>query len=156
MSKTKQSTKKVEELPPPTDPNTVINMNMLRYMESIQQINRKNNDIKDKLFTGKTLKCVNNSSIRNENYYMLDKYNLPIRKANQDSKKTAFGWKYNEKHEPINIHINDILLQTESEDIQRVTLQQLKSQFPTLFKPPRGIIFKIYNSEFPDYDIEDL
>ena len=86
----------------------------------------------------------------------LDKYNLPIRKNFQDSRKSAFGWKYNSNQEPINIHINDILLQTESQDILKITLQQLKTQFPTLFKPPRGIIYKIYSTEFPDINIDEL
>lgn len=137
------------------DPTTRINTNMLQYMDSILKINKANNEIKDDLFTGKVLKCVN-SSIRNGNYYMLDKYGLPIRKNFQDSKKTAFGWKYNSNKEPINIHINDILLQTESQAIQTVTLQQLKTQFPTLFKPPRGIIYKIYAAEYPNISVEDL
>ena len=137
------------------DPETKINTDMLEYMDSILKINKANNEIKDELFTGKVLKYVN-SSIRNGNYYMLDKYGLPIRKNFQDSKKSAFGWRYNANQEPINIHINDILLQTESQDIQKVTLQQLKTQFPALFKPPRGTIYKIYASEFPDMSIDDL
>lgn len=137
------------------DPETIINPAMLSYMSSILKINASNNEYKDNLFTGKTLACVN-STIRNNNFYMLDKYNLPIRKNNQDSKKTAFGWRFNESNEPVNIHISDILIQTNSPDIQKITLQQLKQQFPTLFKPPRGIIFKIYNSEFPDMKIDEL
>ena len=137
------------------DPNTIINQNMLHYMDSILKINKNNNDIKDEIFTNKTLKCVN-SSIRNGNYFLLDKYGLPIRKQFQDSKKTAFGWRYNEDMEPINIHINDILLKTESVDIQRTTLQQLKTQCPALFKAPRGTIYKIYASEFPKINLEQL
>ena len=137
------------------DPETKINKNMLDYMNHILRINKTNNEIKDELFTGKTLKCVN-SSIRNNNFYTLDKYNLPIRKNCQDSKKTAFGWRYNDQQEPINIHISEILLQTNSPDIQKITLQQLKQQFGSLFKSPRGIIYKIYNSEFPDMDIENI
>ena len=137
------------------DPNTIINQNMLNYMHSILKINNNNNKIKDEIFTNKTLKCVN-SSIRNGNFYILDKYGLPIRKNFQDSKKTAFGWKYNNEQEPINIHIDDILLKTESKDIQRLTLQQLKIQFASLFKSPRGIIYKIYSNEFPDIDLENL
>ena len=137
------------------DPNTILNEPMIDYMDSILKINKNNNIIKDELFTGETLECVN-SSIRNGNFYMLDKYGLPIRKNFQDSRKSAFGWKYNANQEPINIHINDILLQTESDDIQIITLQQLKTQFPTLFKPPRGIIYKIYSTEYPNINIDAL
>jgi len=139
------------------DPNTKINSNMLEYMNHILKINKTNNEIKDEIFTGKNLKCVNNG-IRNNNYYTLDKYNLPIRKNCQDSKKTAFGWRYNENQEPVNIHIDNILLQTESKDILKITLQQLKQQssFANLFKPPRGIIYKIYSTEFPEMDIENI
>ena len=138
-----------------TDPNTILNESMIEYMDSILKINKTNNIIKDELFTGDVLDCVN-SSIRNGNYYMLDKYGLPIRKNFQDSRKSAFGWKYNSEQQPINIHINDILLQTESDDIQIITLQQLKTQFPSLFKAPRGIIYKIYSTEFPEINIDAL
>ena len=136
----------------PKDSDSIINEQMKTYMKTIIKINDKNNNYKDNLFSGNTLKCVN-STIRNENYYMLDKYGLIIRKNSQDSKKTAFGWKYNEQHEPINIHIPDLLLSTNSPDIQKITLQQLKQQFPNVFKSPRGIAYKIYTNEFPDYDI---
>ena len=139
------------------DPDTKININMLHYMNHILKINKTNNEMKDEIFTGKDLKCVN-SSIRNNNFYTFDKYKLPIRKSCQDSKKTAFGWRYNENQEPINIHIDNILLQTESKDIQKITLQQLKQQpaFANLFKPPRGIIYKIYSSEMPELNIENI
>lgn len=139
------------------DKETKINVDMLNYMNHILKINKTNNEIKDEIFTGRNLKCVN-GSIRNNNYYTLDKYNLPIRKNCQDSKKTAFGWRYNENQEPINIHIDNILLQTESKDILKITLQQLKQQpsFANLFKPPRGIIYKIYSNEFPDLMIESI
>ena len=139
------------------DKDTKINLEMLGYMKRILKINKNNNVLKDELFTGENLKCVNNT-IRNQNYYTLDKYNLPIRKNCQDSKKTAFGWRYNENQEPINIHIDSILLQTESKDITKITLQQLKQQstFANLFKPPRGTIYRIYSNEFPEMNIENI
>ena len=137
------------------DKDSIINEQMKSYMKTIIKINNKNNDYKNNLFSGDTLECVN-STIRNDNFYMLDKYGLVIRKNSQDSKKTAFGWKYNEQHEPIDIHISDLLLQTNSPDIQKITLQQLKQQFPNVFKSPRGIVYKVYINEFPDYNINEM
>ena len=137
------------------DPNTIINHSMESYMASILKINASNNEYKDQLFTGKTLSYVN-SSIRNNNYYMLDKYGLPIRKNAQDSKKTAFGWKYDSSQDPVNIHIDDLLLATNSSEIQSLTLQRLKQSFPNLFKPPRGVIYKIYINEFPDVNLDTI
>ena len=139
----------------PLDPNTIINDPMASYMKSILKINASNNEYKDSIFTKDALECVN-SSVHNSNYYILDRYGLPIRKNSQDSKKTAFGWRYDSNNEPLNIHIPEILLQTESPDIQTLTLQQLKQSFPTLFKPPRGIIYKIYATIYPDFKLEDL
>ena len=138
-----------------SDPNTIINNSMKKYMSKILKINASNNEYKDSLFTGKTLSYIN-SSVRNSNFYMLDKYGLPIRKTAQDSKKTAFGWRFNEDNEPINIHISDLLLATNSSDIQMITLQQLKQSFPSLFKKPRGIIAKIYDKEFPKINLDQL
>ena len=97
-----------------------------------------------------------NKSVRNCNYYMLDKFGLVIRKNFQDSKKTAFGWRYDTDNQPINIHINDILLQTNSSQIRDITLQQLKNQFPSLFKPPRGTIYRVYSVVFPEIDLDKL
>ena len=86
---------------------------------------------------------------------MLDKYGLPIRKNSQDDNKKVYGWRYDELHDPINIHISSILLQTHSPDIQRITLQQLKTRFPKDFQP-KGIVWRIFKSEFPTIDIENV
>ena len=139
----------------PKDPQTIINEPMAAYMSSILQINASNNEYKNSLFTKEALECVN-SSVHNSNYYILDRYGLPIRKNCQDSKKTAFGWRYDSNNEPLNIHIPDILLQTDSENIQTLTLQQLKQSFPNLFTPPRGIIYKIYSTKYPDFNLANL
>ena len=90
----------------PTDPGTVINEPMAAYMTTILKINASNNKYKDSIFTKESLECVN-SLVHNSNYYILDRYGLPIRKNCQDSKKTAFGWHYDSNNEPLNIHIPD-------------------------------------------------
>lgn len=133
----------------------VINKDMLAYMEKISESKKITDDIKNELFDPNELKIVNDS-VHNGNFYMLDKYGLVIRKNFQNSKKTAFGWKYNEDNQPINIHIGDLLLRTNSESIREITLQQLKHQYPNLFKPPRGIIYKIYSNIFPEINLENL
>ena len=132
-----------------------INQDMLNYMIKISQSKVITDERKNELFDPNKLAFIN-KSVRNGNYYMVDKYGLPIRKNFQDSKKTAFGWKYNSNNEPINIHIGDILLQTNSDQIQEITLQQLKNQYPNLFKPPRGTIYKIYSTLYPEIDLETL
>ena len=133
----------------------IINQDMLNYMIKISQSKVITDERKNELFDPNKLAFIN-KSVRNDNYYMVDKYGLPIRKNFQDSKKTAFGWKYNSNNEPINIHIGDILLQTNSDQIREITLQQLKNQYPNLFKPPRGTIYKIYSTLYPEIDLETL
>ena len=135
--------------------NLIINKEMLAYMKKISESKIITDKIKNELFDPDELKIVNDS-IHNGNFYMLDKYGLVIRKNFQNSKKTAFGWKYNENNEPINIHIGEILLQTNSDQIREITLQQLKHQYPNLFKPPRGMIYKIYSNMFPEINLEKL
>ena len=132
----------------------VINQEMKDYMQKLAENKIKSDQFKDELFNPNELKIVN-SSVHNGNHYMLDKYGLVIRKKFQNSKKTAFGWRYY-NDEPINIHISDLLLQTNSSDIQVITLQQIKHQFPNVFNPPRGIIYKIYSNIFPEIDLNSL
>ena len=133
----------------------IINQDMLEYMLKLSKCKIVTDEHKDELFNPERLEFMN-KSVRNGNYYMIDKYGLLIRKNFQDSKKTAFGWKYNDQNEPINIHINDILLQTNSNQIREITLQQLKNQYPNLFKPPRGTIYKVYSVLYPEINLEEL
>lgn len=127
----------------------VINKDILAYMQKVLESKVKTDKIKNDLFDPNELKFINDS-VHNGNYYMLDKYGFVIRKNFQNYKKSAFGWRYNDNNEPINIHIKDILLQTNSEQIKEITLQHLKHQFPNLFKPPRGTLYKIYSNISPD------
>lgn len=133
----------------------IINKEMLSYMQKIFKSKVITDKIKNELFDPNELKIVNDS-VHNGNFYMLDKYGLVIRKNFQNSKKNAFGWKYNDDNEPVNIHIGELLLQTNSNQIREITLQQLKHQYPNLFKPPRGVIYKIYSKLFPEIDLEKI
>lgn len=135
--------------------NIKINQNMLAYMQSIKKLNTANHEIKNEIFVADNLPYLN-SSIRGNNFYMLDKYGLPIRKKEQNNIKPAFGWKYDDNHDPINIHINPILIKTNSPDIQIITLKYLKEHYPNQFKSSRGIIYKICQREFPDIDLSTL
>lgn len=132
-----------------------INHDMLKYMQKISESKIITDERKNELFEPTKLEFIN-KSVRNGNYYMVDKYGLVIRKDFQDSKKTAFGWRYDSNNEPINIHIGDILLQTKSDQIRDITLQQLKNQYPSLFRPPRGTIYRIYSTLYPDVDLDTL
>lgn len=133
----------------------IINKDMLHYMQKLSAHKNTSDNYTDDIFKNNVLENIN-KSVHNGNYYMLDKYGLIIRKNFQNSRKSAFGWKYNKNNEPINIHVSDILLQTSSNKIQEITLQQLKRQFPLLFNPPRGIIYKIYNAIYPDINLDEL
>ena len=133
---------------------TEIDPDMKQYMDMLANNKVRYESVKSNLFDPNKLKMVN-ASVRNDNYYMLDKYGLVIRKECQNSKKTAFGWKYYED-EPVNIHIGDLLLKTNSKDIQIITLQQIKEQFPTVFNAPRGVIYKVYSEMFPNIDLNNL
>lgn len=138
-----------------TQEEIFINEVMRNYMTNLFESKNKTEKKKDILFNPKRLSMVN-SSVRNGNYYMLDRYGLVIRKNQQNSKKTAFGWRYDSNNEPINIHIGDIMLQTNSDQIRKITLQQMKYQWPNLFTPPRGLIYKVYSELFPEINLETI
>lgn len=118
---------------------------MIGYMNDIMTKKQKRSKAVDTIFRPDLLPIAN-KSIKSGNYYILDKYKLVIRKLDQNKPKSAYGWVYDKDGSPINIHISKILLDTNSDDITIVTLQQLKAKFPTIFKPPRGQLYKIYNS----------
>jgi len=132
-----------------------VNNFMMKYMENngVKQI--KNNAFHTELFKCPKLEKFN-VSVKNGNTYSVDKYGLPMRKSEYESKKTPFGWAINEQGEPINIHINYILVQTSSNDIKKLTLQYLKSKFGTLFKGPKGVIYKLYQAYDPTMKLDAL
>ena len=133
-----------------------LNKPMIEYMNDI--MNKKKIRVKhvDAFFQPEMLSFAN-KSIKTGNYYILDKFDLVIRKLDQNKSKSAYGWVYDEQGDPINIHINKMLLSTNSDNITVVTLQKLKAKFPTIFKPPRGQLYKIYsNINIPNVNISKI
>lgn len=133
----------------------LINQHVLQYMTTLFDSASLENSHKDGLFRSENLKFIN-SSVKNANYYMLDRYGIVIRKNCLDNRKSAFGWKYDENEEPLSIHISDILVKTNSKDVQILTLQSIKRQFPNVFKKPRGVFYKVYKELFEYIDVEGL
>lgn len=121
-----------------------INEDMLRYMKDILHKKKVTDDLINSLFNPSRLEFIN-KDVRNGDYYALDIYGLPVRKKAYNTKKSAFGWTY-EDGELINIHVNELQHKTNSDETQRITLQHLKYKFPKLFQPPRGVIYRIYSS----------
>lgn len=120
-----------------------INPIMLNYMNQLIRKNKKKDMEADILFEDdERLKFINNK-IKSNNKCILDKYNLVIKRNEFGKDTTAFGWVYDSTNEPVNIHISKVLLNTNSEDITIITLQQLKNKFPTLFTT-RGLLYKVY------------
>lgn len=132
-----------------------INTSMERYMHDLMNKKGKSDKVVDTQFNNERLQFAN-KSVKNGNFYVIDKYNLIIRKNEFNNKKSAYGWIYDENKEPINIHIDSILLKTQSDDITTITLQQLKREYPTLFKSPRGMLFKIYSTIDLGIDVSKL
>lgn len=129
---------------------------MIQYMNDIMTKKRQRVKVVDNIFRSDILAFAN-KSIKSGNYYILDRYNLVIRKLEQNKAKSAYGWVYDSEGYPINIHINKMLLDTNSDNITIVTLQLLKNKFPTIFKPPRGQLWKIYSKlQLDDVDIENV
>ena len=126
-------------------PDVNINPIMEIYMKNMMNAH-KNADIEaDEKFNNSRLDFLN-AKLKPENKYILDKYNLAIKRNEFNKTKTAFGWVYDDVGDPINIHINPNLLETKSSDITFITLQQLKVKYPTLFQN-RGVMYKIYTHE---------
>lgn len=132
-----------------------INASMEKYMSDLMNKKGKSDEAVDTQFNNERLQFAN-KSVKNGNFYIIDKYHLIIRKNEFNNKKSAYGWVYDENKEPINIHIDSILLKTQSDDITMITLQQLKREYPTLFKSPRGMLFKIYSTINLGIDIDKL
>lgn len=128
-----------------------INTKMERYMDCIMSLKNVNDTSITSFFSNNRLNFIN-KNIRNDNYYTLDKYNLVIRKNEYNDTKSATGWiylndviSYADK-EPINIHIDPILLQVNSSDLVNITIQTLQREYPSLFKSPRGLLYRIYSN----------
>jgi hypothetical protein len=98
-----------------------------------------------------------NKIIRKGNFYALDKFNLIIRKNDKDKIKSPFGWVFSEENEPINIHINSILLRLNKKNIDDVckqTLVDIKNKFPEIFARQK-IWKKVYSDKFPEIIFND-
>lgn len=132
-----------------------INKAMEKYMSDLMSEKDKSDTRVDNRFSSERLAFVN-KSVKNGNYYVIDKYNLIIRKNDFNNKKSAYGWVYDENDDPINLHIDSILLKTQSPDIKLITIQQLKRAYPTLFKAPRGVLYKIYSTLDLGVDVKNL
>lgn len=129
---------------------------MIDYMHDIMTKKQKRTNIVNNIFKPSSLAFAN-KSIKSGNYYILDKYDLVIRKNDQNKAKSAYGWIYDADGDPINIHINKVLLDTNSQDITIITLQHLKTKFPAVFKAPRGQLYRIYSQlNFEDIDINNI
>lgn len=105
---------------------------MLDVMNQI--ISKQDNiDIEhDKLFKNTKL-IKTNKNIKNGNYYNVDKYGLLYRKNDFMKTKSIYGWKNNEYGEPINIHIDESLIQMNDPDIRKIMLQKLYKINKTAF-----------------------
>lgn len=126
-----------------TPDGPLLNVNMMNYIEDIMKHKQYRSNIVDTIFDPEIISFAN-KSIKSGNFYIFDKYNLVIRKNDQNKPKSAFGWVYDEEGDPINIHIPKMLLDTNSDNITAVTLQTIKSKYPNIFKEPRGQLYRIY------------
>ena len=122
-----------------------VNPVMEAYMAEIMSGKAKSDEHIDNQFNSERLQFIN-KSVKNGNVYIIDKHGLIIRKNEFNNKKSAYGWVYDESGDPINIHIDTILLKTQSPDITALTIQRLQREYPTLFKSPRGILYRIYTT----------
>lgn len=129
-----------------------INKPMEDYMRNIMNGKQISDNKIDKHFDNNTLQFIN-KYVKNENYYIFDKYNLVIRKKEFNNKKSPYGWIYNDEHEPINIHIDTMLMKMNSNDIQTITLQHINHEFPAVLKAPRGVLYKIYTTVNTDSNV---
>ena len=114
-----------------------------------QMLNYTHNEDEDlnEYFTRDTLLCVN-KQLKAGNYYAFDKYQLIIRRKEYNNLKSAYGWIYNELKEPICIHIDNTLIQTNADNIAKLTLQRIRTLFPSEFKHAGKSIYDRVNNVF--------
>lgn len=123
-----------------------INYTMKNYLENMYDNIDESNESITNCFD-KYSKLSFNRRLKNKNFYMLDRYNLIIRKEDQNKIKSPYGWIYH-NNEPICMHIDDILLRTSDDkyNIQHLTIQKLKNKFPKFFAPSNPSIIKLYDA----------
>ena len=112
-----------------------------------QMLNYTHNEDEDlnEYFTRDRLLCVN-KQLKAGNYYAFDKYQLIIRRKEYNNLKSPYGWVYNELKEPICIHIDKTLIQTNADNIARLTLQRIRNMFPSEFKHAGKSIYERVNN----------
>jgi hypothetical protein len=99
-----------------------------------------------------------NKYIRAGNYYMLDMFELVIRKNCFKKYKSPFGWDWinlDGEDIPYNIHIDKLLIEVDSPDIKLITLKKIAKMFPQELKE-RGILYRAYSESDPRLDLETL
>ena len=92
-------------------------------------------EFKSKYFTLEATKY--NNTVKNGNYYAHDINGMLIRKSENNSSKTPYGWILIDG-KPVNIH-------TDLYDMSLThTLRKLKALQPNLFKKPSGTLYRAY------------
>lgn len=111
--------------------NTIsINHDFKDVMNSIMMNNEVSNNVRGTIFD-ESLKLYSiNSSVRNKNYYTLDKYGLVIRRDNQNDVKSPFGWCLID-NEPVNIHVGDTIL---INNVRKTVMQKMKQRWRPQFE----------------------
>ena len=128
----------------------VLNIQSKDIMSTLLHYTKVEDNALDEYFNRDSLLCVN-KALKEGNYYAFDKYGLIIRRKEQNNAKSVFGWIYNENKEPISIHIDKILIQTNKSknEIAKLTFQSLCNKFPSEFNKPKGI----YKRVAQNYDL---
>lgn len=125
--------------------NSNINYYILKFMKQT-----KNTELED-YFDPKNLSFVN-KSIKNGNYYAVDRFGIPIRLKDHDS-KTVHGWcKFNGEiiHTIVNKSIINLVT---DEQIRDQAINELKLKYPNTFKlrtATHKILNNLYGNKYDD------
>lgn len=117
----------------PDTKNITPNILSLETMDEILHYTKKEERGLDDYFTKEGLLCVNKNC--RDNFYAFDKYGIIIRRKAHNDPKNAYGWIFNDDHEPISIHIDQYLMRLEPSKVFKQTIQKLKAKFAKQFAP---------------------
>lgn len=132
---------------------TVYNILSDEIMTKLLSQTKIEDETLDNYFNKDNLLCIN-KSLKEGNYYAFDKYGLIIRRKFLNDEKSIYGWTYNDNKEPISIHVDRMLIRTNTSaaDIAKTTFQKLRNRFPTEFKKGDKSTYekvaKVFNLEY--------
>jgi hypothetical protein len=130
-----------------------------KWINYFRKVINKTEDENNKVDWNDTSLARINKSVRCGNFYMLDLFEILIKKKEFGKNKSAFGWRWETidgEDYPVSIHIDPLLIKTGSPDLKVQTLTKIRNMFPAVFEEEKGLFWKGYTDTDPYLNIRTL